>query len=145
MKLDDLSEGDDLPSKTIDEIRPADTKLLAAILEDPYPPHFDPERCAELEFPGLLNQGPANLSYVLQAVFDVLESPTDLRSVDVRYHDMVFTDQTVNTSVTVKDVRTDGDARVADFAVELLTADDEVVMSGTVEAVVSSSDSDGGT
>lgn len=136
MNYDELSEGDELPSRTIENIRREDTKLMAALLQDPYPPHFDAERCDELDFPGLLNQGPANLSYVLQAVSDVLESPTDLRSVDVRYQEMVFTEQTVRTNSVVREKRTEGERGVVTFDVELVTANDDVVMSGTVEATV---------
>lgn len=136
MNYDDLSEGDSLPTRTIENIRREDTKLMAAILQDPYPPHFDSERCDELDFPGLLNQGPANLSYVLQAVYEALESPADVRSVDVRYQEMVFTEQTVHAEAVVEEKRTDGDDGIVTFSVELTTADDDVVMAGTVDAAV---------
>ena len=136
MNYDDLSEGDSLPTRTIESIRRDDTKLMAALLQDPHPPHFDSERCAELDFPGLLNQGPANLSYVLQPIYEALESPADLRSVDVRYQEMVFTEQTVSAEAVVEEKRIDGGVGVVTFSVELKTAADDVVMAGTVDASV---------
>ncbi|ADB62655.1 MaoC domain protein dehydratase (plasmid) [Haloterrigena turkmenica DSM 5511] len=140
MNYDDLSEGDSLPTRTIENIRREDTKLMAAILQDPYPPHFDHERCDELDFPGLLHQGPANLSYVLQAVSETLESPADVRSIDVRYQEMVFADQTVHAEAVVEEKRIDGDDGVVTFSVELKTAADDIVMAGTVDATVPRTD-----
>lgn len=142
MNYDELSEGDSLPTRTIETIRRDDTKLMAAILQDPYPPHFDSERCDELDFPGLLNQGPANLSYVLQPIYEVIESPSDVRSVDVRYQEMVFTEQTVHAETVVEKKRLDDDAGVVTFSVELRTAADDVVMSGTVDVTVPRSESE---
>ncbi|WP_265112088.1 MaoC family dehydratase [Halosolutus halophilus] len=131
-----LSEGDSIPPKTIDEVRESDTKLLAAILQDPYPPHFNPKRADELGYPDLLHQGPANLSYLLQAVTAALESPTDVRSFDVRYDDMVFVGQTVRATATVEETRVENGEGVVTFAVALENDEGDVAVGGTVEAAV---------
>jgi acyl dehydratase len=134
MDFEDLSPGDELEPRTLEDLRAEDMKLIAALLEDPYPPHFDRERAEELDYPGLLNQGPANLSYLVQPVVRALNSPSDLRSVDVRFHNMVFEGQTVTATATVADTReTDGEGLV-EFDLELQTEDGTVAVNGTATA-----------
>ncbi|WP_435361840.1 MaoC family dehydratase [Haloarchaeobius sp. DFWS5] len=134
MKYEDLSPGDSLPDRTVEDVDATDMKLIAAILQDPYPVHYDPQASSALGFPGRLNQGPANLSYIFQCVYDVLASPGDLRSFESSYHDMVFEDETVTASATVADKRIeDGDGLVT-FEVTLTKEDGSVAVDGTVTA-----------
>ena len=138
-----FSEGESIPPKTIESIDASDTKLIAALLRDPYKPHFDPQQAAELGYPDLLNQGPANLSYLFQIVFDVIESPADVRSFDVRFQDMVFVGQTVEVTATVEETRVEGGEGVVTFAVALEKENGEVAVGGTVEAAVPADRVDG--
>jgi acyl dehydratase len=134
MDFEDLSPGDELEPRTLEDLRAEDMKLIAALLQDPYPPHFDRERAEKLDYPGLLNQGPANLSYLVQPVVRALDSPSDLRSFDVRFHNMVFEGQTVTATATVADTqKADGEGLV-EFDLELQTEDGTVAVNGTATA-----------
>ncbi|WP_435158270.1 MaoC family dehydratase [Haladaptatus sp. DFWS20] len=135
MLYEELSPGDELPPRTVEDLLGSDMKLLAAILQDPYPPHYDARRAEEMDYPGLLNQGPANLSYLLQSIVPILDSPSDLRSFDVRFQDMVFEDETVTTAATVADKWIENSDGHVEFEVELCREDD-VIVGGTVTARV---------
>jgi acyl dehydratase len=135
MRYEDFSLGDELPPRTVEDLRGSDMKLLAAILQDPYPPHYDARRAEEMSYPGLLNQGPANLSYLLQSVIPILDSPSDLRTFDVRFQDMVFEGETVTTVATVADKWIEGSDGLVEFEVELCREND-VIVAGTVTARV---------
>lgn len=134
MQFEDLSPGDELPGRTVEDLRGADMKLLAAILQDPYPPHYDERRAETMGYPGLLNQGPANLSYMLQPVVGVLESPSDLRSFDVRFDDMVFEGQTVTATATVADTYVEDGDGLVEFDIELHKPDGTAAVAGTATA-----------
>ena len=134
MDFEDLSPGDELEPRTLEDLRAEDMKLIAALLQDPYPPHFDRERAEELDYPGLLNQGPANLSYLVQPVVRALDSPSDLRSFDVRFHHMVFEGQTVTATATVADTQKSDGEGLVEFDLELQTEDGTVAVNGTATA-----------
>jgi len=131
MKFEDLSPGDEFNVQTFENLRGDDMRLLAALLEDPYPPHFDERRAQELGYPGLLNQGPANCSYLVQTVTQKLESPSDLQSFDIRFHDMVFAGETVTASATVEETHTEDSTRIVDLAMSLEKEDGTVAVDGT--------------
>jgi acyl dehydratase len=134
MRFDDLSVGDEL-ERTVDDLRAADMKLIAALLQDPYPPHFDSRRAEELGYPGLLNQGPANLAYMLQPIVRELDRPSDLARFDTRFHDMVFEDETVTATATVEDkTAAEDDGGVVEFAIELTKENGETAVDGTATA-----------
>ena len=134
MNFEDVAVGDTLPTRTIHEVRPEDTKLLAAVLGDPYSPHFDEKQADELDYPGLLNQGPANLSFMFQSILNVLVSPTDLRGFDVRFQEMVFTGETVEVVSTVEATRVEDGDGLVDFDVSLTKPDGTKAVTGTMTA-----------
>ncbi|WP_255197616.1 MaoC family dehydratase [Halorarius litoreus] len=133
MRFDDLSVGDELV-RTVEDLRGDDMKLIAALLQDPYPPHYDPRRAEELGYPGLLNQGPANLAYMLQPIVRELGAPSDLASFDTRFHDMVFEDETVTVTATVEEKRPADDDGLVEFSVVLAKENGETAVDGTVTA-----------
>lgn len=134
MCFDNLSAGEQF-DRTIHELRGDDMKLIAALLQDPYPPHFDPRRADELGYPGLLNQGPANLAYLLQPIVAELDVPTDLERIETRFHDMVFEDETVTATATVEaKTATNGRGGLVEFAVALVKENGDVAVDGMVTA-----------
>ncbi len=133
MRFDDLSVGDELV-RTVEDLRADDMKLIAALLQDPYPPHYDPRRAEELGYPGLLNQGPANLAYMLQPIVRELDSPSKLASFDMRFHDMVFEDETVTATATVEETTPTDDGGLVEFSVVLAKENGETGVDGTVTA-----------
>lgn len=133
MRFDDLAVGDELV-RTVEDLRGDDMKLIAALLQDPYPPHYDPRRAEELGYPGLLNQGPANLAYMLQPIVRELGAPSDLASFDMRFHDMVFEGETVTATATVEERTPDDDGGLVEFSVVLAKENGETGVDGTVTA-----------
>jgi len=133
MGFDDLSVGDELV-RTVEDLRGDNMKLIAALLQDPYPPHYNPRRAEELGYPGLLNQGPANLAYILQPIVRELGAPSDLASFDMRFHDMVFEGETVTATATVEEKTPADDGGLVEFSVVLAKENGETGVDGTVTA-----------
>lgn len=64
-----LEPGSDLPPFVVESVSAEGMRTLAALLQDPTPIHFAPEAVAELGMGDrVINQGPANLGYVLNAL-----------------------------------------------------------------------------
>jgi acyl dehydratase len=89
--LDELEVGQELPPLVVQSVDPEKTKLMAAILQDPNPIHFDAESVRALGLgDGVINQGPSNLSYVLNMVMRWSGGRRSLRSVAMRFLGNVF-------------------------------------------------------
>jgi len=125
-----LSPGMLLPPLTIDAVDPEKMKLMAALLRDPNPIHIDADAVAALglgERP--INQGPANLSYLLNMVVGWRGAIDSLRSVDVRFLGNVFAGDRVECHGTVTAV--DPETGLATLDVHA-TAGDRRVLQGTI-------------
>jgi acyl dehydratase len=131
MNYSDLEAGDEVPPVTIKEIRGEEMKLVTALLQDPYRVHFDPKAAEEHGYPDLLNQGPVNLSFMLQPVLQACESPADLLEFQTRYESMVFAGDTVTATATVTDKRVEGGDALMEFELALTKTDGERTVSGT--------------
>ena len=105
--------GDVVPSWHLESVSPARMRLLAAILRDPNPIHWDR---AEVAARGLgdrlINQGPTNVGYVCNAVI-AWAGPAALRSLNVRFTANVFDDDAVTAGGVVTAVDESDDARHA--------------------------------
>jgi acyl dehydratase len=87
--------------------------LLAAILGDPNPIHWDRAEVAKRGLGDrLINQGPINVAYVCNALA-AWAGPTALRSLTFRFTANVFDGDEVVAGGVVTDVDHDGDATVA--------------------------------
>jgi acyl dehydratase len=120
--------GQELPELVIASVDPEKMKLMAALLRDPNPIHFDAGRVREL---GLgdrpVNQGPSNLSYLLDMVTRWSGGVPTLRHVAVRFLGNVFAGDRVVCRGTV--------AEVADGHVTLevqALVEERAVLQGTV-------------
>lgn len=96
----EVSVGQRLPEWRIESVSAERMKLLAAILRDPNPIHWDP---AEVAKRGLghrvINQGPTNLGYITNLLMD-WAGPACLRSLEARFTSNVFGgDEVVATGV----------------------------------------------
>lgn len=83
--------GDELPPLVIESVDAEKMKLMAAILRDPNPIHFD---AAAVKTLGLgdrvINQGPSNMSYVLNMVTNWAGGIGTLRRAEMRLLGNVF-------------------------------------------------------
>lgn len=67
--MSSLEPGRELPPFVVESVSPEGMRTIAALLQDPTPIHFAPEIVAELGMGDrVINQGPANLGYVLNAL-----------------------------------------------------------------------------
>jgi acyl dehydratase len=91
MTLTQREVGYQLPPLVIEAVDAEKMKLMAAILRDPNPIHFDAERVRELGLGDrVVNQGPSNMSYLLNMVTRWSGGVPTLRSVAVRFLGNVF-------------------------------------------------------
>lgn len=116
-------------------------KLMAALLADPTPIHFDVRALQELgmdERP--VNQGPLNMGY-LQTMLARWAGGRD-RVVDfrVRFLGNVLAGDRVRASGTVTGVRDDERGRVATCEVTLQVLDGAVAMQGQADVLVGTTD-----
>jgi acyl dehydratase len=120
--------GHELPPLQIDAVDPEKMKLMAAILRDPNPIHFDAERVKELGLGDrVVNQGPATMSYLLNMVTRWSGGIGTLRSAEMRFLGNVFGGDRVSCRGTVVEV---GPGTVT-VDVEA-TVEDRTVLKGTI-------------
>lgn len=115
----EVSPGQALPEWSLKAVSAERMKLLAAILRDPNPIHWDP---AEVAKRGLgervINQGPTNLGYVTNMLMD-WAGPGCLRRLEARFTSNVFGGDDVVAGGVVTAVREENGERVADCDVWL--------------------------
>lgn len=104
--------GEPIPSLVVHDVGVDRMKTMAALLRDPYPVHWDPEA---LTAAGLgdrpINQGPLNVSYVMNMLMGVA-GETALRRLDVSFHGIVRDGDTVEAGGTIDDtIEVDGEPR----------------------------------
>lgn len=93
--------GDILPTFRIPSVDPEAMKVWAVALHDPNPIHLDRAMVAAKGLGDrVINQGPANLSYIINMLRAAFPDAT-LRSLDVRYVDNVFEGDDVTAGGTV--------------------------------------------
>lgn len=99
-----VAVGDQIPEWRLGAVNPARMRLLAAILRDPNPIHWDRNEVAGRGLGDrLINQGPANVGYVCNALL-AWAGAAALRSLTVRFTANVFEGDTVVAGGVVTDV-----------------------------------------
>ena len=105
--------GDAIPPWTLSCVSAARMRLLAAILRDPNPIHWDRREAARRGLGDrLINQGPTNVGYVCNALRD-WAGPSALRRLTVRFTSNVFEDDDVVAGGVVTAVDDTGDELLA--------------------------------
>jgi acyl dehydratase len=130
MHYNDITEGEEVGKVQFDDVTQDDMKVVSAIMDDSNPIHFDERHVEEMGMPGLINQGPINLSYLAQAARDVTESPTDLRYLNVRNEANVFEGEDVTAVATATDKSVEDGAGVVELDLELRKGDGSVPVVG---------------
>jgi len=106
---------------------PARMKTMALLLRDPNPIHWDPETTQRLGLgERVINQGPINMSYLLELAIRAAGGPEHVRRFAVRFTGNVFAGEEVVCTGRV--------TRVADGAADLeleARAGDRVVCTGS--------------
>lgn len=125
--MSSLEPGGELPPFTVESVSVEGMRTIAALLQDPTPIHFAPEIVAQLGMGDrVINQGPVNLGYVLNAL---LAAAPDRRieRFEVSFRANVRGEDRVVAGGTVSDV--DGD--VVDCTVQLDVDGGDRALEGT--------------
>jgi acyl dehydratase len=130
MNFENITTGDTVAETSFDDVPAKNMKIVTALMEDPNPIHFDRRATEQMGRPGLVNQGPINMSYLTQAALAVAESPTDLTSLEARFEENVFEGDDVTAVATVDEkYEEDGDEYV-DLDLVLEKADGTTAVTG---------------
>jgi len=128
----DVQPGTEIPPLVIEEVGTEQMKTVAALLHDPNPIHFDVESVQALGMGDrVVNQGPNNMSYVVNMLGDWAGGPGRVRGLRVRFLGNVFGGDRLTARGTVTGVRDEGGERLADLDVWLERAEDDRVLDGT--------------
>jgi acyl dehydratase len=138
MQYEELTEGDQDAELEFQNISPEHMHVVSAIMRDPNPIHFDRRHTEEMDRPGLINQGPINVSYISQVALKATEDPTALRHLNVRNEVNVFEGEDVRAIATVSDKYTEDGDPLVELDIELRKPDGTVAVVG--DAVVTAPD-----
>lgn len=101
--------GDILPRFTVDRIDPYALKIIAALMDDPNPIHFDADAVREAGLGDrVIAQGPMTFGYLLAMIGTALGSNDGIRSARIRFLDNLFVGDTLECSGVVNDITADG-------------------------------------
>jgi acyl dehydratase len=99
-----LAVGTELPPYAIAAVDPQSMKLWAGFLRDPNPIHLDPRAVQAMGLGDrVINQGPANLAYVITMLQRALPG-SNLDALEVRYIGSVFGGDAVEAGGRIGDV-----------------------------------------
>jgi acyl dehydratase len=128
---DRVEVGDEIPPWRLARVTPERMMLLAAVLRDPNPIHWDRSEVARRGLGDrLINQGPTNVGYVCNALA-AWAGPSALRSLTVRFTSNVFDDDEVVAGGRVTHVDDRGDEVLATCDVWLERGDGTRAVEGT--------------
>jgi acyl dehydratase len=124
------AKDDQVPPLVIESVDPEKMKLMAALLRDPNPIHLDAEAVKALGLGDrVINQGPTNLSYLVNMVMREFGDASRVRQIDVRFLGNVFAGDRVECSGVVTDV----DPQTERITLEVrAAANDQPVLAGTI-------------
>jgi acyl dehydratase len=129
-----LAAGTEVPRLVIESVDPEKMKLMAALLRDPNPIHFDAESARRLGMGDRpVNQGPINHAYLVNMIIRAAGGPDRLRSIAVRYLGNVLAGDRVECRGRVAEV--DRAAGTATLEVEARVGDAPVLAGTAVVAL----------
>lgn len=132
----DASPGLQLPEWSLEAVSAEKMKLLAAILRDPNPIHWDPSEVARRGLgTRLINQGPINLGYITNMLM-AWAGPDCLRHLEARFTANVFDDDSVVAGGVVTAVREEDGERLAECEVWLQRGDGSRAVEGQATVVL---------
>ncbi len=120
----------------VPEVRMEDVVAIMDVMGDVNPIHVDEELVAELGLRGPVNQGPANLAYVLNMLIRWSGSPESIRHVDVRFRAISCPGDRLVATGRVTALTGGHGSPVAECRFELVRDGGEVILDGTAEVAV---------
>jgi acyl dehydratase len=134
MTARDLQVGQQIEPFVIESVDAERMKTMAAILQDPNPIHFDTEATRALGMGDKpVNQGPINLTWLMESVMRFAGGPEALVSVKLRFLGNVFGGERFECTGTVTSV----DSEAGEAQLELsATADGRPALSGVAVVAI---------
>lgn len=96
-----MAPGQMLPPLEVADITRERMLKVMAVMGDENPLHDDEALASELGFRGIVNQGPANLAYVVNMLLRWCGNPTAIRSMRFRFLDNVVPGDELEARATV--------------------------------------------
>jgi len=93
-----------LPERTMDGLDLDRIRGFMEVMRDVNPVHDDPELVERLGLRGPVNQGPANLAYMLNMLIDWTGDVTAIERLEFRFLDVVTTGDVVTAGGEVREV-----------------------------------------
>ncbi len=129
--------GDALPEKSGPDITKDRIRAVMDAMDDVNPVHIDEELVKRMGLRGLVNQGPSNLSYIVNMLVAWTGDPDCVQRLKVRFHNLVVPgDQTV-AGGTVTAVHDNG---IADCDVWLRLTDGTTMLAGMATVALPDTD-----
>jgi acyl dehydratase len=125
-----VTVGDHIPTWPHGPVTAERMALMAAILRDPNPIHFDPAARADGEPDLRINQGPLNVGYIANMLTN-WAGPGSIKRLRVRFIANVFEGDHVEASGVVTAVTADGGQHFAECDVRLIRSDGDLLITGT--------------
>lgn len=133
----DVHVGTLIPAWDVDSVDPEKMKVMAALLGDPNPIHFDVAAVKALGMGDrVVNQGPLNMGYVMNMLMAWAGSAECIREIQLRFRGNVVAGDRVRASGTVTAVRDDSGVRLADCEVVLEVVGGAPALTGTATVAV---------
>lgn len=132
----DIGVGTQIPPLEL-TVDPEKMKVMAALLADPNPIHFDPRALAALGMgERTVNQGPLNMGYLQTMLARWAGGRDRLLSFQVRFRGNVFAGDEVRATGTVTAVADTHRGRVATCDISLEVLGGAVVLAGTADVII---------
>jgi acyl dehydratase len=128
-----------IPPFIVPEVRIEDIVAVMDVMGDMNPVHVDEELVAALGLRGRVNQGPANIAYVMNMLIAWAGSPQAIRRIKMRFHSISCPGDRLEARGTVVELREtkDGeDSVVAHCEVELVRDGGEAILQGQAEVLL---------
>lgn len=132
-----VTVGSLLPTLAVEHIEPDQIRLVALLLRDPNPIHFDLDAVAAA---GLgdreVNQGGATMAYVLNLLINLAGSRAAVRRISCRFTENVFAGDNLLVGGTVTAIHEADEERLAECDVWVERADGQRVLTGTASVLL---------
>jgi acyl dehydratase len=125
-----------IPLLVISEVRMEDIVTIMGVMDDVNPVHVDHELIRELGLRGPVNQGPANLAYVINMLMRWAGDPGAIRHVNVRFHAISCPGDRLEARGTVTGMQSTDDGSVAECDFELVRDGGEVILTGAAKVAL---------
>lgn len=133
----DVVVGDRVPEVLVQDVSPEKMKTMAALIHDPNPIHWDAGAVAALGMGDrVVNQGPSNMAYIINALIEWTGDAGSIRNVRCRFKGNVFAHDRLTATGVVTAVRDEAEGRVLECDV-WLDRDGTKVVTGTARVVLS--------